>query len=112
MQRISDLALGVAIPVHSHMAMNSVITDYLPKGPLQGELPGMLTYCRAVCDSHAELSYAVCRCWQVGHLGSLRACSGGAHEAEPFGPWPHPHGQGALEKARASVDLGLSQAAM
>lgn len=38
MQRISDLALGIAIPVHSHMAMNSVITDYLPKGPLQSML--------------------------------------------------------------------------
>ena len=34
-QRISDVGLGVAIPLHSHMAMNSVITDYVPKGPFQ-----------------------------------------------------------------------------
>ncbi|KAK9833180.1 hypothetical protein WJX74_009450 [Apatococcus lobatus] len=27
-----DLALGVAIPVHSHIAINSVVSDYVPKG--------------------------------------------------------------------------------
>lgn len=37
-QRISDVGLGVAIPWHSHMAMNSVITDYVPKGPIQSAL--------------------------------------------------------------------------
>ncbi len=26
-----DLALGVAIPVHSHIAINSVVSDYVPK---------------------------------------------------------------------------------
>ena len=32
-----DLALGVAIPVHSHIAINSVLSDYVPKSVL-GEL--------------------------------------------------------------------------
>lgn len=31
MQRINDVALGLAIPVHSHVAMNSVLSDYMPK---------------------------------------------------------------------------------
>ncbi len=29
-----DLALGVAIPVHSHIAINSVLSDYVPKSVL------------------------------------------------------------------------------
>eukprot|EP01043_Picozoa_sp_COSAG02_P020037 COSAG02_NODE_979_length_15497_cov_5.029549_2_plen_88_part_00 len=26
-----DLALGVALPLHGHIGMNSVLTDYMPK---------------------------------------------------------------------------------
>lgn len=29
--RVTDLSLGVVIPVHSHIAANAVITDYAPK---------------------------------------------------------------------------------
>ena len=32
-----DIALGIAIPVHSHQAINSVLSDYVPKSVL-GEL--------------------------------------------------------------------------
>ena len=38
----TDLALGVAIPVHSHVAMNMVVTDYVPKairGKASASLP-------------------------------------------------------------------------
>ncbi|CAK0755071.1 hypothetical protein CVIRNUC_002345 [Coccomyxa viridis] len=31
-----DIALGVAIPVHSHQAINSVLSDYVPKSVLGG----------------------------------------------------------------------------
>lgn len=31
LNRTSDLALGVALPVHSHIAMNYVVSDYVPK---------------------------------------------------------------------------------
>lgn len=30
MTRLCDLGLGVALPFHSHVAMNAVISDYLP----------------------------------------------------------------------------------
>ena len=30
-QAAIDLALGVAMPVHSHVAMNFIISDYVPK---------------------------------------------------------------------------------
>ena len=29
--RATDFALGVAVPVHAHVAINSVISDYVPK---------------------------------------------------------------------------------
>lgn len=29
--KASDIALGIAIPVHSHIAINSVLSDYVPK---------------------------------------------------------------------------------
>jgi len=29
--RFADLALGVVIPIHSHIAVNGVISDYVPK---------------------------------------------------------------------------------
>jgi succinate dehydrogenase (ubiquinone) membrane anchor subunit len=29
--RFADLALGVALPIHSHIAVNNVISDYVPK---------------------------------------------------------------------------------
>lgn len=32
--KAADLALGVAIPVHSHIAINSVLSDYVPKSVL------------------------------------------------------------------------------
>ena len=32
--KVLDLALGVAIPVHSHIAINSVLSDYVPKSVL------------------------------------------------------------------------------
>lgn len=33
-----DLALGVAIPVHSHIALNAVISDYVPTS-VRGKTP-------------------------------------------------------------------------
>lgn len=30
MTRICDLGLGVVLPFHSHVALNAVISDYLP----------------------------------------------------------------------------------
>lgn len=30
-RRAVDVGLGIAIPVHSHVALNSVISDYVPK---------------------------------------------------------------------------------
>ena len=30
--RVVDVALGVAVPVHSHIALNYVVSDYVPKG--------------------------------------------------------------------------------
>ena len=32
--KVLDLGLGVAIPVHSHIAINSVLSDYVPKSVL------------------------------------------------------------------------------
>ncbi|CAL8466764.1 g6300 [Coccomyxa elongata] len=29
--KAADIALGIAIPVHSHIAINSVLSDYVPK---------------------------------------------------------------------------------
>ena len=29
--KAADIALGIAIPVHSHVAINSVLSDYVPK---------------------------------------------------------------------------------
>lgn len=31
LQRIADLGLALAIPVHMHISMNALVTDYLPK---------------------------------------------------------------------------------
>eukprot|EP00198_Chlamydomonas_reinhardtii_P000617 XP_001689952.1 succinate dehydrogenase subunit D [Chlamydomonas reinhardtii] len=31
LQRTADFIFSVAIPVHSHITMNAVVTDYLPK---------------------------------------------------------------------------------
>lgn len=39
-----DLALGVGIPLHAHIGMNAVITDYVPKsvkGPARAALLGV-----------------------------------------------------------------------
>ena len=32
--RAADVAMGVFIPLHSHVALNSVMTDYVPKSAL------------------------------------------------------------------------------
>lgn len=37
LQRIADLTFAVAIPVHMHIGMNALVTDYLPK-VARGEL--------------------------------------------------------------------------
>ena len=66
-QRISDVGLGVAIPLHSHMAMNSVITDYVPKGPFQSA--------RLCCQARAACLCAADTC------GPLQVHRDGA-------PWP------------------------
>ena len=39
LQRVTDVALGVAIPVHSHIAINSVLSDYVPKSVMGEGLP-------------------------------------------------------------------------
>lgn len=43
LQRVADIGLGILIPVHSQIALNSVASDYIPKGTL-----GML-HPRACC---------------------------------------------------------------
>lgn len=39
MGKAADVALGIAIPVHSHIAINSVLSDYVPKS-VRGEASG------------------------------------------------------------------------
>eukprot|EP00884_Botryococcus_braunii_P002578 jgi/Botrbrau1/12320/Bobra.0205s0018.1 len=34
LQRVADIGLGILIPVHSQIALNSVASDYIPKGSL------------------------------------------------------------------------------
>ena len=29
--KAADLAMGIVIPIHSHIAMNGVLSDYMPK---------------------------------------------------------------------------------
>uniref|UniRef100_A0A1Q2XCW7 Succinate dehydrogenase [ubiquinone] cytochrome b small subunit n=2 Tax=Chlamydomonas reinhardtii TaxID=3055 RepID=A0A1Q2XCW7_CHLRE len=44
LQRTADFIFSVAIPVHSHITMNAVVTDYLPKaarGPARVGVLGM-----------------------------------------------------------------------
>lgn len=38
MRKVADLGLAVGIPLHSHIALNYVLTDYLPKAS-QGMMP-------------------------------------------------------------------------
>mmetsp|Transcript_27677 Transcript_27677/g.70494 ORF Transcript_27677/g.70494 Transcript_27677/m.70494 type:complete len:120 (-) Transcript_27677:396-755(-) len=41
LQRVADLGLAVAIPVHMHIGLNACVTDYLPKvarGPARAGL--------------------------------------------------------------------------
>lgn len=40
-----DLALGIMIPLHGHIAMNMVLTDYVPKA---GMGPGFLKFTRVL----------------------------------------------------------------
>eukprot|EP00891_Asterochloris_glomerata_P001130 jgi/Astpho2/1130/e_gw1.00021.123.1_t len=42
LQRVTDVALGVAIPVHSHIAINSVLSDYVPKSVMGASRVGAL----------------------------------------------------------------------
>ncbi|PNH06067.1 hypothetical protein TSOC_007601, partial [Tetrabaena socialis] len=49
LQTAADIIFGLAIPIHSHICMNAVVTDYLPKaarGPARVGVLGMslLTY--------------------------------------------------------------------
>jgi hypothetical protein len=37
-EKVADWTLAVAIPVHSHISMNAVVTDYIPKA-FRGEVP-------------------------------------------------------------------------
>lgn len=39
--KASDVALGIAIPVHSHIAINSVLSDYVPKS-VRGRSPSTI----------------------------------------------------------------------
>ncbi|GFR50863.1 hypothetical protein Agub_g13150 [Astrephomene gubernaculifera] len=44
LQKTADFVFSLAIPVHSHIAMNAVVTDYLPKaaqGPARFGVLGM-----------------------------------------------------------------------
>ncbi|KAK9815018.1 hypothetical protein WJX73_004952 [Symbiochloris irregularis] len=42
LSKVTDLTLGVAIPVHSHVAMNAVVTDYVPKAFRGASRAGLL----------------------------------------------------------------------
>ena len=42
LQRVTDVALGVVIPVHSHIAINSVLSDYVPKSVMGEGRPEMV----------------------------------------------------------------------
>ena len=65
--KATDIALGVAIPLHSHVAINSVLSDYVPrsvKGALQPKAP-----CMAAEGMHA------CQGRMQGVIAVLDTCS-------------------------------------
>jgi CybS, succinate dehydrogenase cytochrome B small subunit len=75
--KLTDLALGIIIPFHSHVAMNSVISDYVPKLVSPGAL-GALNHQRLAtvcCDSKLALANLFV---QTANLCSYRSCSAGA----------------------------------
>lgn len=44
LQKTADFVFSLAIPVHSHICMNAVVTDYVPKaarGPVRAGVLGM-----------------------------------------------------------------------
>lgn len=43
LQRIADFGLALAIPVHMHIGMNALVTDYLPKAARGAGRVGLLT---------------------------------------------------------------------
>mmetsp|Transcript_28082 Transcript_28082/g.51848 ORF Transcript_28082/g.51848 Transcript_28082/m.51848 type:complete len:121 (-) Transcript_28082:195-557(-) len=44
LEKIADHVLGIAIPIHSHIALNACVTDYVPKaakGAVRGGVLGV-----------------------------------------------------------------------
>ena len=57
--RATDFALGVAVPVHAHVAINSVISDYVPKSvmgasPLPAAGPALAQLDQPGHNQHTE----------------------------------------------------------
>lgn len=38
---VADLALGVVMPIHSHISVNGVISDYVPKAYMGAHAKGL-----------------------------------------------------------------------
>ena len=79
--RFADLALGVVIPIHSHIAVNGVISDYVPKTYI-GEHPSSNSkpYRRALV-SHIGPRASINTCASL----SQQQCS--AHIDKLAKPW-------------------------
>ena len=98
-----DLALGVIFPVHSHIAINYVITDYVPK--VREDVSREPEPASSYCFVHTSLLLAlVPGCPRggterpAGRHGHRR---GGPAQAQPHGSRPHGGTQGAVAPQEA-----------
>ena len=80
--RCADLALGVALPIHSHIAVNNVISDYVPKN-VAGEVFGcpMTFLPRSLLRSRCCSTRDVCPGCSVGSCDAAAPCAGASRWA-------------------------------
>lgn len=109
LQKASDTALGIALCLHSHIHINSVLSDYVPKSVL-----GMF------CSFHFPFTHVPdciptsnhvpsgCRCNTVWSIRCHRHCHLGADKVESGWTRSHPNSQKTVDCAASSVATAQS----
>ncbi len=105
-QKASDTALGIALCLHSHIHINSVLSDYVPKSVL-----GMSVF---VFHSLMRLSPTFnhmpcgCRCNTGRSFGCYRHCHLGADKVESGWTRSDPNSKKTVDCAASSVATAQS----
>ena len=102
--RTADVALGVAVPLHSHVAINSVLSDYVPKS-VRGQhtqnsmlSSGALHSLLLSACSLKSITLRMHRCCTLWGTGFHHSHVPGFDEAQPHGAWDYGNGQAAVEE--------------